>query len=75
MKSLPDTDNPLKPDASWSVAKPAAVPRDTYAPAATAFGLTFLLGGLVTSPVVLVVGLVVFLTSIANWLAEITREE
>ncbi len=75
MKRVHDPDTHAKPDAAWSEARPATVPRATYAPAATAFGLTFLLWGLVTSPVVLGVGAVVVVLSIASWIGEMTREE
>ena len=51
------------------------IPRPTYFPAAMAFGITFSLWGLVTSPVVLVVGLVVVAVSLMGWIGELRHEE
>ena len=53
---------------------PTSIPRPTYWPAAMAFGLTFLLWGLVTSPVVLGVGVVVFVVSLVGWIGEMRHE-
>jgi hypothetical protein len=58
----------------WSRAKPDVIPRPTYAPAAMAFGLTLFFWGLVTSPVVLGVGLVVVVASLAAWIREMRHE-
>jgi hypothetical protein len=52
-----------------------AIPRPTYVPAAMAFGVTFSMWGLVTSPVVLVVGLVVIAVSLAGWIGELRHEK
>jgi hypothetical protein len=60
----------MDPRADWTVPKPDVVPRPTYAPAAMAFGITFFFWGLVTSPVVLVVGLVIFAVSLRGWVRE-----
>lgn len=58
----------------WSQARPAAVPRPTYVPAAMAFGLTLLLWGLVASPVVLGVGVAVVVASLVGWIREMRHE-
>jgi hypothetical protein len=58
----------------WNEPKPAVIPRPTYFPAAMAFGLTFLLWGLVTSPVLLLVGLLVVVVSLAGWIGEMRHE-
>jgi hypothetical protein len=59
----------------WSKPKPDTIPRPTYFPAAMAFGLTFLLWGIVTSPVVLGVGGVVIALSLVGWIREMRHEE
>jgi hypothetical protein len=51
------------------------IPRPTYFPAGMAFGITLSLWGLVTSPVVLVVGLVVVAVSLMGWIGELRHEE
>lgn len=61
--------------ADWSIPKPELIPRPTYFPAAMAFGLTFLLWGLVSSPVVLGVGFVVVAVSLVGWIGEMRHEE
>jgi hypothetical protein len=61
--------------ADWSTPRPAVIPRATYFPAAMAFGLTFVLWGIVTSPVVLVVGLLVVVVSLAGWIQEMRHEQ
>ena len=69
----PDVSSTRAP-AEWSEAKPAVVPRPTYAPAATAFGITLLLGGIVTSPVVLCAGALIVVVSIVGWIGEMRHE-
>ncbi len=58
----------------WSKPKPETIPRPTYFPAAMAFGLTFFLWGLVTSPVVLAVGVLVVVVSLIGWIGEMRHE-
>ena len=50
--------------------KPDTIPRPTYFPVGLAFGITLLLWGFVTSPVVLGMGLLVFIVSLAGWIGE-----
>ena len=54
----------------WGKPRPDVIPRPTYVPAAMAFALTLTFWGLVTSPVVLAMGLVLFALSLAGWIAE-----
>jgi hypothetical protein len=61
--------------ADWGIPRPATIPAPTYFPAATAFGATFFLWGLITSPVVLVAGLVVLVVSIVGWIGEMRRDQ
>jgi hypothetical protein len=58
----------------WNTPMPEVIPRPTYFPAAMAFGLTFLLWGIITSPVVLLAGLLVIVVSLAGWIGEMRHE-
>jgi len=59
----------------WTAARPAVIPRPTFWPAAVAFGITFFLWGLITSVVLIVVGLSMFVVSIIGWIGELRHEE
>jgi len=61
--------------SDWSEALPEQIPRPTAWPAAAAFGLTFLLWGIITSPVLLGIGLALFSASVLGWIGEIRHEE
>jgi hypothetical protein len=54
--------------------KPEAVPRPTYVPASMAFGITLLLAGIITSPVVLAVGALAVGVSLAGWIGEMRHD-
>ena len=58
----------------WNVPKPDVIPRPTAWPPAMALGITLLAWGLVTSPVVLGVGVALFAVSLVGWIAEIRHE-
>ncbi len=60
--------------AGWSTPRPEVLPRPTYAPAGLAFGAVFLLWGILTSYIVSIVGLVIFIISLAAWIGEILHE-
>jgi hypothetical protein len=66
---------PPRSRKDWGIPRPEVIPRPTYFPAAMAFGLTLLLWGVVTSPVVLGVGLVVVVVSLIGWIGEMRHEE
>ena len=59
----------------FSPALPEEIPRPTAWPAAAAFGVTFLLWGVITSPVLLGIGLALFTASVIGWIGEIRHEE
>ena len=59
----------------WAIARPAIIPRPTFSPAGLAFGLTFLLWGLITSSVLIVVGLAVVVVSLIGWIGELRHDE
>ncbi len=67
----------MKPNdkTDWSEAKPAHIPRPTVWPAGLAFGTSFLLWGLITSPVLLGVGLTLFVVCLAGWIGEFGHEQ
>lgn len=58
----------------WNRPKPDLVPRPTTWPAALALGIALVGWGLITSPVILAVGLVVFIVSLRGWIGEIRHE-
>jgi hypothetical protein len=63
-----------EPRAGYSRPKPERIPRSTAWPAAMALGITLLAWGLITSPIVLGVGLVLFASALAGWIGEIRHE-
>lgn len=50
------------------------LPNPTFWPAGFALGITFVFWGLITSWVVLVVGLILFIGSLAGWIYDIRHE-
>jgi hypothetical protein len=58
----------------WEPLPDEPLPHPTYFPAGLAMGTAFLFWGLITSWVVLVVGLVLFAASLAGWITEIRYE-
>lgn len=63
-----------EPRAGWNKPKPDVIPRPTAWPAAMALGITLLAWGLITSPVILGVGVALFAASLAGWIGEIRHE-
>ncbi len=68
------TQEPSEQRKGWNKPKPDAIPRSTAWPAAMALGVTLLAWGLITSPVVLGVGVALFAVSLAGWIGEIRHE-
>ena len=66
---------PAADRADWSQPRPEVIPRPTWWPAAMAFGITFLLWGLITSPVVLGAGGITVVVSLAGWIGELRHEQ
>jgi len=60
--------------SDWTLARPAVVPRPTSWPAGTAFGIAFLLWGIVTSPVVAGAGGIALVVSLLGWIGEMRHE-
>lgn len=72
---MPDEQPPVTaahPD--WEPLPHQHLPHPTYFPAGLAMGVTFLFWGLITSWVVLAVGLALFAASLAGWITEIRNE-
>ena len=63
-----------EPREGWNVPKPDVIPRPTAWPPALALAITLTAWGLVTSPVVLGVGVALLAVSLAGWIAEIRHE-
>ena len=59
---------------NWEPLPAEHLPRPTYFPAGLAMGIAFLFWGLITSLVTFVVGLALFIASLAGWIAEIRYE-
>lgn len=64
----------LEPDADWNTPKPDTLVRPTWAPAALALGITLTGWGLITSFIVLSMGLGILVLSLAAWIKEICDE-
>lgn len=63
-----------KTHAGWTPLPHERLPRPTYFPAGLAMGTTFLLWSLITSWVIFLVGLGLFIAALAGWIAEIRHE-
>ena len=64
----------LEGKEDWSTPRPDQIPPATYTPVGIAFGVVFLVWGLLTSPIVSAVGLVIFVASLAGWIGGILHE-
>jgi hypothetical protein len=69
---MPDEPPVARPN--WEPLPPERLPQPTYFPAGLAMGIAFLFWGLITSWVILVVGLALFTASLAGWITEIRNE-
>ena len=67
---MPTEDSSAIPPG-WQVLPEEPLPRPTYFPAGLAMGVAFLSWGLITSWVILLVGLVLFSAALAGWITEI----
>lgn len=64
---------PLRP--GWHRPEHMELPEPTYWPAAMAFAITLLAWSLVTSTLIAVVGLVLFVLALAGWIGDLTHEQ
>jgi hypothetical protein len=65
---------PIGPAEGWEKAKPEILPRPTYWPFFLAMGLVFLFWGLLTTWVVLLAGILIFVTALAGWINQLRHE-
>jgi hypothetical protein len=65
---------PQKPPADWEPLPHENLPRPTYFPAGLAMGTTFIFWGLITSWVIFLVGIGLFIAALAGWITEIRHE-
>jgi hypothetical protein len=70
---MPNDQSPVS-RAKWEPLPEERLPRPTYFPAGLAMGIAFLFWGLITSWVTIVVGLALFIASLAGWITEIRYE-
>ncbi|HEU0209553.1 MAG TPA: hypothetical protein VFQ78_11320 [Candidatus Udaeobacter sp.] len=59
---------------NWEPLPPESLPRPNFFPAGLAMGTTFIFWGLITSWVIIAVGIALFTASLAGWIYEIIRE-
>jgi hypothetical protein len=59
----------------WNAPKPELVPRPTSWPGGLALGITLFAWGIISSPVLLGVGLLVFVAALAGCIGEIRHEQ
>jgi len=60
--------------SGWQQLPETPLPRPTYFPAGVAMGATFLFWGLITTWVVLLVGVALFTAALAGWINELRHE-
>ena len=58
----------------WEPLLPEVLPRPNFFPAGLAMGTTFFFWGLITSWVIIAVGIALFAASLAGWIYEMLRE-
>jgi hypothetical protein len=62
------------PPSGWNTPRPETLPLPTWWPAATALGTTLAAWGLISSVLVLGIGMLVFLVALAGWIGDIRHE-
>jgi hypothetical protein len=58
----------------WTALHEEELPRPTFWPASLAFAVTFLLWGIVTSPIITAVGAALLVASLGGWIGDIRNE-
>jgi hypothetical protein len=71
---ITEPEDPSTPSSRSASPRPALAARPTFYPAALALGITFTLGGFITSWLMFGVGVVLFAVSLAGWIGEMRRE-
>jgi len=65
---------PQKPHPGWESLPHGHLPHPTYFPAGLAMGTTFIFWGLITSWVIFLVGVGLFIAALAGWITDIRHE-
>jgi hypothetical protein len=68
---------PVNPELhrdGWNAPRPVNIPRSTAWPLGTASGITLFAWGFVSSPVLLIVGIVLLAVSLYGWIGEIRND-
>jgi hypothetical protein len=65
---------PPKTHAGWEPLPDERLPRPTYFPSGLAMGTTFIFWGLISSMVILFLGIALFVAALAGWITEIRNE-
>jgi hypothetical protein len=60
---------PIPP--GWGEPKPAEIPHPTYWPIVMSVGITFIFWGIVTSPLISLIGIVLFGVALAGWIGDL----
>ncbi|HEY4195100.1 MAG TPA: hypothetical protein VGM63_06175 [Mucilaginibacter sp.] len=58
----------ITPEADWEKAKPEMLPEPTYWPFFLAMGLAFIFWGLLTTWVIMLAGILIFVIALARWI-------
>ncbi len=70
-----ETPNPvLKPGSDWTGALPHEIPPPTLWPAFLALGATLLVWGLISSHLISLIGVVLFIISLVGWIGNLRHE-
>ena len=69
-----DEQQPPSSHPGWEPLPQGHLPRPAYFPAGLAMGTTFIFWGIITSWIILVIGLGLFAAALAGWITEIRHE-
>lgn len=64
----------ITPEPDWQEATPERLPKPTYWPFFLAMGLAFIFWGLLTTWVILVAGVLIFVVSLIGWINLLRHE-
>lgn len=64
----------IEPAEDWEKAKPEILPQPTYWPFFLAMGLVFIFWGLLTTWVVLLAGILIFVIALTGWINQLRHE-
>lgn len=60
--------------SNWTTPQPATLPRPTYWPVVMAAGIVLMMGAILTSWAVAVLGALLFIISLAGWIRDLLDE-